>query len=286
MAWDLAAAGTVCIDDVTTPSGRAVAQLGGSAVYFSLAASRHTTVRVIGVVGEDGVEKMREVMGGTTVDLEGLEVVGLPTRRWYAVHDFARWVTATERSDEGASAGWTPRLTGAAQRAPVLFLGSMAPRQQHALLEASSARLVAADSMVVHIGDDPDHVWRVVEGSDLLFLNRAELATLTGQAEGRWAGSARALLGRGRLRAVIVKAGPLGAAVVTAAGVTEREAHPVEAVIDPTGAGDALAGGFLGACAEAERSDIAYLDTALVAGLRCAADAISRFGTAGLRARR
>ena len=88
----------------------------------------------------------------------------------------------------------------------------------------------------------------------------------------------------GRLRAVVVKRGPLGAACVTAGGIVELPAAPVAEVVDPTGAGDALAGGFLGYIAQLERADDAAFEAALAEGIRCAADAIVEFGTAGLRA--
>jgi sugar/nucleoside kinase (ribokinase family) len=167
----------------------------------------------------------------------------------------------------------------------VLFAGSMRPDQQLETLRQSRARLIGSDSMGVYIGNRTDDVRAVAEASDLLFLNRSELSGLTGCAADDWQESARALCGRGRLRAVVVKAGPMGAAVVTASQVISRAAHPVEAVLDPTGAGDSLAGGFLGACARAERDDDAFFATALEEGLRCAADTIVAFGTAALRRR-
>jgi sugar/nucleoside kinase (ribokinase family) len=282
VAWDIAVAGTVSLDDVTTPHGRRTEQQGGSAVYFTLAASRHARVHVMGVVGADAEALMRATLAGVDADLEGVEVTGLPTRRWHAVHDFTRWVTASETSEEGAAAAWRPRMTAAAAAAEVLFLGSMAPEQQLSVLGQSRARLVGSDTMVVHIAHDAERMWGVVEGSDVVFLNRVELATLTGGTEEGWLEAARSLFGRGRLRAVVVKAGPLGAACVTAAGIVEREAHRVEPVVDPTGAGDSVAGGFLGACAAAERDDEEYFGAALEAGLRRAADAIGHFGPDGL----
>ncbi|TMD99692.1 MAG: carbohydrate kinase family protein [Chloroflexi bacterium] len=138
--------------------------------------------------------------------------------------------------------------------------------------------------MTVYIGSQRERVVSVVEAADVLFLNRAELAALTGRPADEWREAARGLCGRGRLRVVVVKAGPLGAACVTADEVVERAAHPVGAVIDPTGAGDALAGGFLGACARAEEDPHEHLVEALDAGLRRAAQAISRFGPEGLLA--
>ena len=134
------------------------------------------------------------------------------------------------------------------------------------------------------IGPDRVAVEAVAAASDLLFLNRTELAALVPEHAGDWRAAAAALLGRGRLRGVVVKAGPNGAAVVSRSGIVEKPAAAVGLVMDPTGAGDALAGGFLGLCAEAERDDDEFFATALDEGLRCAATAISQFGTAGLRA--
>ncbi len=284
MAWAIAAAGTVTIDDVTTPLGRGTEQQGGSAVYFSLAAAPYAPVHLVGVVGRDGEERLRRTAAAVGVDLAGLEVSAEPTFRWRATHDFEHWVTACEHSEPGAYASWRPRLEGEVARADVLFLGSMPPAAQLEALSQSQARLVGADSMTVYIGSQHRRVTAVVEAADVLFLNRTELGALTDRPADDWREAARALCGRGRLRLVVVKAGPLGAACVTAGGVIERAAHPVGTVVDPTGAGDALAGGFLGACARAEADPLDHLSEALDAGLRRAAQAISSFGPAGLLA--
>jgi hypothetical protein len=285
VAWEITVAGTVTLDDVVTPKGGAADQQGGSAVYSALAASRYAPVHAVGTVGPDGVEPLRATLAGCDVSAEGIEPSSLPTMHWWARHDFEAWVTAEERTEDGAYAAWLPRLTAAAAAAPVLFAGSMRPDQQVETLRQSRARLIGSDSMTVYIGSRGDDVRAVAEASDLLFLNRSELSGLTGFAAEDWVEAARALCGRGRLRAVVVKGGPLGAAVVTASEVIPRAAHPVEAVLDPTGAGDSLAGGFLGACARAERDDDAFFATALEEGLRCAADTIVAFGTTALRRR-
>jgi len=282
VAWPITATGTVTIDDVTTPHGRSTEQQGGSAVYFSLAAAPFAPVHLVGIVGRDAEERLRRTAAWAGVALDGLEVSARPTFRWRATHDFESWVTACEEADEGAYESWRPRLRGAAADAEVLFLGSMPPASQLEALSQSRARVVGADSMTVYIGSQHERVVRVVEAADVLFLNRAELAALSGRPADDWREAARGLCGRGRLRVVVVKAGPLGAACVTADRVIERAAHPVGAVIDPTGAGDALAGGFLGACAQAEVEPLDHLVEALDAGLRRAAQAISRFGPDGL----
>src|SRR5580704_13211492 len=187
VGWAITATGTVTLDDVTTPLGRGTEQQGGSAVYFSLAAAPFAPVHLVGVVGRDGEARLRQTAGGAGVDLAGLEVSGEPTFRWRATHDFERWVTACEHSDEGAYASWRPRFGPAAAAAEVLFLGSMPPASQLEAVAQSRARVIGADSMTVYIGGpERDRVVAVVEAADVLFLNRAELAALTGRPAADW----------------------------------------------------------------------------------------------------
>ena len=284
MSWDIAVAGTVHVDDIVTPAGAATGLLGGSAVYFALAAARSATVHVNGIVGTDHAAAFLELLRGPRVSTEGLVVSDLPTFRWHARHDFDRWVAVDTFSDEGCDPTWRPRLPAEAARAEVLFLASMSPALQREVLAQSGARLVGADSMTDYTGPEREAVREVVHASDVLFLNRSELASLTGAPITTWREEAIAMCGVGRLRAVVVKAGPKGASLVTADGVISLPPAPTAQVVDPTGAGDALAGGFLAACAAAERDDDAYFATALESGLRCAAAAISHFGVAGLEA--
>ncbi|MEO8897801.1 MAG: PfkB family carbohydrate kinase [Candidatus Dormibacter sp.] len=282
MTWEIAVAGTVHADDITTPAGRRPFELGGSAVYFALAAAGTATVHLNGIVGRDHAGAFVDLMGGRPITLAGLVIVDEPTFRWHARHDFDRWVAVDTVSEDGCDASWQPRLPQAAARAQVLFLASMRPALQRDVLAQSSARLVAADSMTDYTEPERDAVREVAHACDVLFLNRSELASLTGAPVTTWRQEAIAMCGVGRLRAVVVKGGPDGASVVTGDGIVTRPAVRVSEVVDPTGAGDALAGGFLAACAEAERDDTEFFPTALEAGLRSAAKAISQFGVAAL----
>ena len=279
MTWEVAVAGTFHNDDLTTPAGRRDA-LGGSAVYFPLAAARYAPVHVNGIVGADTAPEFRRILAHPGIDLEGMVVSQTPTYRWHAVHDFERWVTSDESSEPGCDPEWEPVLTDRSRRAEVFFVASMDPSLQRAVLDQSAASLIGADSMTVFIESRPDEVRAVVERVDVLFLTATELAVLTRDED--WRRSATGLCGKGRLRAVVVKHGPLGAACVTADQIVERPATPVAAVLDPTGAGDALAGGFLGFVARLERSDDATFEAALEEGIQCAAEAIVDFGTGGL----
>ena len=283
MAWDIAVAGTVHLDEITTPAGHRTEQLGGSAVYFALAAARFATVHLNGIVGGDRAAAFTALLDDAGVRREGLVVSDRATFRWHARHDFDRWVAVDTISEEGCDPQWRPRLAEEAAAAEVLFLASMRPSLQREVLAQSRARLIGADSMTDYTGPQRDAVREVVHACDVLFLNQSELASLTGAPITTWRQEAIAMCGVGRLRAVVVKGGPNGASLVTDDGVISRPPARVEQVVDPTGAGDALAGGFLGACAAAERDDVDYFVTALDAGLQCAADAISQFGLAGLQ---
>ncbi len=283
MTWEVAVAGTLHSDDLTTPSGRRDT-LGGSAVYFALAAVRYAPVHVNGIVGTDTAAEFRRILAHPDIDLEGLVESASPTFRWHAVHDFGLWATSHESSEPGCDPEWQPLLPESSRRAEVLFVGSMDPRIQRAVIDQSAAGVIGIDSMTVFIDTRSDEIRSLIEQVDVLFLTVAELAALSGSDD--WRTSAARLCGTGRLRAVVVKQGPLGAACVTARSIVEAPAEAVERVVDPTGAGDAMAGGFLGHVARVECSDDAAFEAALSAGVGCAAAAIVEFGTAGLRSTR
>ncbi|HEY8754747.1 MAG TPA: PfkB family carbohydrate kinase [Candidatus Dormibacteraeota bacterium] len=282
MTWEIAVAGTVHSDEIVTPAGGRPDQLGGSAVYFALAAVRYAPVHLNGIVGSDRADAFLELLGDAGVGVDGLVISELPTFRWHARHDFDSWAAVDTSSEEGADPTWRPALSAASVDAPVLFLASMRPSLQSEVSLQSRATMIGSDSMIEYTGPHAHAVGAVARSSDVIFLTRAELASLTGTEDHKWREAAVSVCGDGRLRAVVVKAGPDGAACVTATSVVERPAAPVVRVVDPTGAGDALAGGFLGACAAAERDDVDFFADALDAGLASAAAAISGFGLEGL----
>ena len=284
MPWEIAVAGTVHLDDITTPHGRRTRQIGGSALYFALAAAPHARVHLNAIVGEDAEAELRQDLDGLPVDLSGLTVSHDPTFRWHAVQDFQRWVAETVAEEPGCESEWRPRLSPEAARAEVLFLGSMSPGLQREILAQSSARLIGLDSMTCFTGPERESVLEVVGGCDIVFLNRTELSSLVPEAPD-WQAAAASLRSRGRLRAVVVKGGPSGAILVTSSSTLVNPPASVDAVIDPTGAGDAVAGGFLGLCAAEGRDDEGVFPAALQEGLVRAAAAIGTFGTDGLRRR-
>jgi sugar/nucleoside kinase (ribokinase family) len=191
-------------------------------------------------------------------------------------------VPTFEEQSFGVYSEWHPLVPAPARASEVLFLGSMAPRVQLEVLpQVELARLIAIDTMRDFIATDRSLLLDLVAEADLLFANGAELAELSGHLTDPTA-AARSLLGRGRLRAVVVKLGAEGAALVSPTTEQRLAAHPVAEVVDPTGAGDALAGGMVGRLAQLRRCDEAVLVQALSAGMVAAARAISAFGVSGL----
>ena len=281
MSWPIVCAGSAMFDDTTTPYGRREGVPGGSLVYASLAARRYAPVRAVGIVGNDGRSAIVNRLAASGVNIDDIEVVEGPTFREHSIHDYHTGSVIIERSEPGVYSDWEPKLSPPAAMAPALFVGSMDPRIQLAILTQSRASLKAMDSMMMHINNRREEVLRVAVHADMAFLNEEEMGELVGTGKG-WRRQAEGLLGRGRMRAVVVKRGAKGAAYVSTDAFYEFPAISVDRVVDPSGAGDSLAGGFLGACAAAGRDDEEFAPIGLRAGLQCAADAISQFGVAGL----
>ncbi len=272
--WEVTAGGTLGRDELQTPAGRAFVP-GGSLLYFGLAAARLCKVHAVGAVGPDGTG-LAAPLAGTGVDVSGVELLPGRSYRWRAEHGPAGGAPLEERQQLGVYSRWRPSPPRSARQSEILFLGSMPPRCQLALLEAvASPRLVALDTMRDFIQGHRRRLEAVIRRVDLLFVNRPELEALAPE------GTATVFQG-GRLRAVVLKDSARGARLITAHGEWPVPAAPVERVADPTGAGDALAGGMLGRLAQLGRLDQPTLMEALVEGTRWAARAITHFGPEGL----
>jgi sugar/nucleoside kinase (ribokinase family) len=282
MTWDMTVVGTVAVDDITTPTEHLSNLYGGSAIYAGLAAAKSTTVHLHGPVGEDEATNFRALFRDLPVNFDGFVPQPLPTHRWFATYDFETGIATETAVDLGCGAKWQPQLTQEARTAPVLLIGCIWPDRQLEVLRQTESRLIGIDSREDMIEGNREEINAAIRQADILFVNREELRALVPWRDTVLSSAAQSLLGQGRLRAVVVKAGADGAACVTAEGVAELPAYPVERVVDPTGAGDALAGGFLGACARMRRDDPGIFPAALDMGLRCAAAAIATFGVEGL----
>jgi len=278
-ASSLLVTGTIGIDTVETPSARAERVLGGSAAYFAAAASRLAPVRLVGVVGGDFPAEHRarlESLGG--VDLRGLETrTDGRTFAWggkYLENMNARETLFTEL---GVVAEAPPKVPDVFADSEFVFLGNTHPGVQAGLLgQVTSRRLAVADTMDLWINVAHDELVHLLGKVDGIVLNDAEAAQLTGVRNAVSAG--RRILGYGP-RFAIVKKGEHGAVLVHRDGVAVVPAFPAEEemVVDPTGAGDTFAGGFMAHLARTGRTDLAALQEALAWGTVMASFTISGF---------
>jgi sugar/nucleoside kinase (ribokinase family) len=272
--------GSIAFDAVTTPFGERERMLGGSAVHFSLAASFFTDVRVVGPVGDDFGDAEYGVLQARGVNTEDIEhVAGGRTFFWRGHYDYDLNVAHTDETQLNVFGDFEPKLSEASRNGEVLFLANIQPDVQRGVREqCANARFVAMDSMNLWIETTRDALVRTISGVDALLLNDAELRMLTGQPN--LLRAARTVMEWGP-QLVVAKQGEYGAALFTREGVFALPAFPLEEVLDPTGAGDSFAGGFVGyvaAHAEDEVSE-ALLRRAMAYGTAMASFNVQEFGT-------
>ena len=280
--WRLLVAGTITRDDVRTPMGANTDGLGGSATYFSLAARLFAPVSIVATAGPDFMPAFVAAQRGTGSDLRSVVASDLPTYRWFAEHDYETGTTRNERSDQGAYRGFSPSLTPDQRRIPIVFLGSTEPRHQLRVLEQlEHPWLVAGDTMKLYIREQPDALEPVLQRLDYLFLNASEAMALA-KVDTIEAASAQ-LRHRFRLRGLVIKEGPKGATLYRQGEDIHLPALPVDPPIDPTGAGDAVAAGFLGCLAEQQVENEETVRLALGYAMVLASFTIQHFSVHGLQ---
>lgn len=236
--------GSVGYDTISTPKGKRERILGGSANYFSLAASHYAPVRVVGVVGEDYDRKHRELLEGRRVDLAGLQQVPGQTFAWAGKYEDDMNDAITLETHLNVFENFHPAIPESYRDSQVVFLANIDPELQLQVLEqVKSPRLTAADTMNYWIKSKKPALMKVLERIDIALLNETELRQLTG--EWNTLKAARQILKMGP-KAVMVKRGEYGFVMHCEDQFFIQPAFPVEEVVDPTGAGDTFAGGFLG----------------------------------------
>ena len=271
--------GSLAFDAVRTPFGSRERMLGGAATHFALAASFFAEVRIVGPVGEDFAEEDMTVLrtrGTITDDVE--RVPGGKTFFWsgeYADNLNSRQTITTELN---VFEHFEPKLSEASRSSEVLFLANIQPELQLAVREeCRAARFVAMDSMDLWINIAHDALVRTIKTVDCLILNDEELEMLTGRPT--TVAAAREILGWGP-RAVVAKQGKYGATLFTDEDVFALPAYPLEQVIDPTGAGDTFAGGFVGyIAAQGGEAGHRELCRAMAYGTALASFNVEQFGT-------
>ena len=267
--------GSVGLDTVETRAGKRTDVLGGAASYFSVAASFLSAVRMIGVVGTDFPDAHTALLESRGIDLRGLERVAGRTFRWSGLYapDFSTRTTLDTQLN--VFQDFRPKLPEAWAGSDYVFLANIDPVLQLRVLEqAGKPRFVACDTMNFWISGKRPDLLRLLERVDMLLLNDEEARQLSGQANLPAAARAIRAMGPG---AVVIKRGDAGALLFHEAGVFAAPAFPIEEVVDPTGAGDSFAGGFMGWLAREDDTSPATIRTAMILGSVLASFSVEDF---------
>ena len=267
--------GSVALDSVETPFGSIEDALGGSAVFFSVAASLLHPVQLVGVVGRDYPMDQLERLGRRGIDLAGITVGDGESFRWGGRYGFDLSSRETLFTRLGVFAEFRPRIPEAFRAATHVFLGNIDPELQLEVLEqVQRPQFVACDTMNFWIHGKRAALLRLLERVDCLMVNDSEIRELTGDWHIHRA--ARWVIERGP-RYVVIKKGEHGALLVGGGKTFYVPAFPLEDVFDPTGAGDAFAGGFMGHLARTGDLAMRNLRLAMVYGSAMGSFAVERF---------
>ncbi len=269
-------------DTVETPEGKRDSQLGGSASYFSVSASHFTEVGMVGVVGQDFGGDDLGMYEGHGIDISGLEVVEGQTFRWSGDYLQDINTAVTHETQLNVFADFTPSLGEKHAAAPFLFLANIEPSLQLRVLEEMSGRpkLVACDTMNLWIDIARPALAELISKVDVLTINEGEARQFTD--EHHLPTAASALLESGP-STVVIKRGEYGAALFSESFNFAAPAYPLAKVVDPTGAGDSFAGGFMGYIAATGDTSEEGLRRGAIVGSTMASFAVEAFGLDRIR---
>ncbi len=267
--------GSIALDSVETPFGSTHDALGGSATFFGYAATFFHPVMAVGVIGDDFPNEELERMAERGIDISGIERAAGQSFRWKGKYSFDLRNRETIDTQLGVFADFDPKLPDGYPEAKLVFLGNIDPQLQLSVLDqVEQPDLVVCDTMNFWIEGQPDTLMQLLKRVDVLMVNDAEARQLSGD----WNiyRAARWILEHGP-RMVIIKQGEYDAVLVDDTGIFYVPAFPLEEIYDPTGAGDAFAGGFMGHLARSGDLSPANLRRAMVFGATTGSFAVERF---------
>jgi len=272
---NLLAVGSGALDSVKTPFGQVTEVLGGSATYFSAAASYFTQVGVVAVVGEDFPKEHLSFLKNRPIDLEGLEVTQGKTFRWRGEYGYQLNEARTLETQLNVFQQFNPQLPEKYKTAQVVFLANIDPELQlEVLQQIRSPELVALDTMNFWIDGKRDALIKVLGKAHIVIINDGEARQLVQEAN--LIKVAREILKLGP-RVLIIKRGEYGALLFTHEAIFSAPAYPLETVFDPTGAGDSFAGGFMGHLARTKDFGLSNLRQAVILGSVLASYCVEAF---------
>ncbi len=267
--------GSVALDSVETPFGKADEVLGGSGTYFSSSASHFAHVQLVGVVGDDYPIDKLSALSDRGVDLSGLEKASGKSFRWRGRYRHDLNSAETIETHLGVFSDFRPKIPEQFRSAPFVFLANIDPRLQLQVLEqVDRPKLVACDTMNFWIESRRPELVSLLGKVDLITLNDGEARQLTEQAN--LVHAARWIMERGP-RYVVIKKGEHGALMFNGNSIFYAPAYPLESVFDPTGAGDSFAGGFIGYLAATNDLSDRAMRRAVVVGSAMGSFAVEKF---------
>ncbi len=267
--------GSIAIDNVITPFDKKENILGGSASFFSLASSYLTDVRIIGVVGRDFDERFLNILNEKNVDISNIVVKDGRTFHWEGSYNYDLSDPVTLNTELGVFMDFKPSVPHLFKN-DTLFLANIDPDIQLDVLKQMKApKLIALDTMNFWIEKKKNRLIKVIEKSDVFIINESEVRLLTGESS---IFSAAKKIFEFGARILVLKRGAYGATMFTDSLFFMIPAYPLENVIDPTGAGDSFAGGFLGYLDNSGDFSDVNLKKALVFGNIMASFAVESFG--------
>ncbi|HVQ48222.1 MAG TPA: PfkB family carbohydrate kinase [Gemmatimonadales bacterium] len=271
--------GSIALDSIFTPFGETADALGGSAVYFSVAGSILHPVQVVGVIGKDYPRHELEKLAARGIDWGGVEQAEGESFRWKGKYSYDLQSRETLETRLGVFADFQPRLPPAFRSAKFVFLGNIDPDLQLGVLEqVSRPELVVCDTMNYWIQGKKASLLQLLSRVDVLMVNDSEARELSGDwnihRAGRW------ILRHGPKR-VVIKQGEHGALLIEPRRTFYVPAYPLENVFDPTGAGDAFAGGFMAYLARTKSVAEDNVRRAMVYGAAMGSYAVEQFGIRG-----
>lgn len=256
--------GSVAFDSVATPFGKADNVLGGSATYFSTAASYFSKVKLVAVVGEDFPEEHIDFLKNKGIDVKGLQKMPGKTFRWQGRYDYDLNEAHTIATHLNVFERFRPDIPSAYKKSPYVFLANIDPDiQLNVLKQVERPKFVACDTMNFWIEGKPDALKRLLSKVDLFVLNEGEAREFA--KEPNLVKAAKKILSYGP-KTVIIKRGEYGALMFNGGSIFSAPAYPLESIFDPTGAGDSFAGGLMGYLASTDDGSESNIRQAIIFG--------------------
>jgi len=256
--------GSVAFDSVETPFGKADNVLGGSATYFSTAASYFSEVSLVAVVGEDFPQEHIDFLKDKGVDVNGLQKMPGKTFRWQGRYDYDLNEAHTLATHLNVFERFQPKIQETYRKSPYVFLANIDPDIQWSVLDqVEKPKFIACDTMNFWIESKPAALKKLLSRVNLFVLNEGEAREFAG--EPNLVRAAKQILSYGP-KTVIIKRGEYGALMFNGNSIFSAPAYPLESIFDPTGAGDSFAGGLMGYLANTNDTGESNIRQAIIFG--------------------